>query len=276
MQNTKNRSKKRIVQTGDGTNTMYSAEFDECYHSTRDGALHESLTKHVIPALMLQADKKELTILDICFGLGYNTLATLYYIRRENLDTKVQILSPEFDEELVRSLATFNYPSEFDDLRPIIEAISRNELYEDEQFRIDVLIGDAREIIQSIKPKLSTLHYPLSNNDIKPKFDIIYQDAFSPAKNPTLWTREWFADIREVCADDAVLTTYSVAAATRMGLYENGFELYEYRPEGARKSLIASPSPIKKALPQMELIDMELKIQRNPNARSLRDIDVCG
>jgi tRNA U34 5-methylaminomethyl-2-thiouridine-forming methyltransferase MnmC len=246
---------KHIVKTDDGSYTLYSEEFGEHYHSTQAGALHESLRKHVIPALMLQHTRDKLTILDICFGLGYNTLSTIHYIQKENLNTQVHIISPEFDEELVRSLADFDYPPEFDDLRPMIESISQNGHYEDEQFRIDVLIGDAREIIK----------------ELKPRFDIIYQDAFSPAKNPLLWTREWFGDIRALCADDAVLTTYSVAAAIRMGLHENGFGLYAYHPGNTRNSLIASPSPITNDTLDLKYIDMKLKIQRNPNAQSLRD-----
>ncbi len=272
MYNPKKRSDKHIVPTQDGSTTLYSAEFDECYHSTHDGALRESFTKHVIPALTLQADKAALIILDICFGLGYNTLATLHYIRRENLPTQVHILSPEFDEALVRSLAAFEYPPEFDDLKHIIEAISQTGHYTDEQFRIEVYFGDARELLHSLQTKHST-HYPLPTTHLP--IDIVYQDAFSPAKNPLLWTREWFEDVRAVCADDAVLTTYSMAAATRMGLHENGFALYEYHPQDTRKSLIASPSPIGKTLPQMERIDMELKIRRNPDARSLRDEDIA-
>ena len=249
------RSQKQTITTQDGSTTLYTAEFDECYHSTHDGALHESLVKHVIPALTLQAGKTELTILDICFGLGYNTLATLYYIRREHLSTNITILSPEFDAELVHSLATFEYPPEFDDLRPVIEAVSRDGYYEDTQFTIHVLVNDAREVVSGLSQC----------------FDIVYQDAFSPVKNPLLWTREWFSDVRAVCADDAVLTTYSTAASTRMALHENGFKLYDYHPDGVRGSMIASPSQIDFGNVPLAWIDMALKMERNPDARSLRD-----
>jgi tRNA U34 5-methylaminomethyl-2-thiouridine-forming methyltransferase MnmC len=260
------RSDKHTVTTHDGSTTLYSAEFDECYHSTRDGALHESLTKHIVPALTFQQDKDRLTILDICYGLGYNTLATLYYLDMHYPNKQVHILSPEFDEELVRSLREFDYPAQFDPLRSVIESISKQGYYTDSRWHIDIFFGDARDFLRQIQTPDST----------HSKFDIIYQDAFSPAKNPLLWTREWFADVRSVCADDAVLTTYSVAASTRMGLYENGFELYEYHPENSRKSLIASPNPLPdfSLLPTPSKIDKELKIARNPNARSLRDSEV--
>ena len=268
------RSDKHTVTTQDGSTTLYSAEFDECYHSTRDGALHEALTKHVIPALTLQQNKERLTILDICYGLGYNTLATLYYLDMHYPDKQAHILSPEFDEELVRSLRDFDYPAQFDSLRPIIESISQQGYYADGRWHIEVFFGDARDFLHRLQNSDST-HYSLPATHSK--FDVVYQDAFSPAKNPLLWTREWFADVRASCADDAVLTTYSVAASTRMGLHENGFMLYEYHPEDSRKSLIAAPNPLRipaSLEPTPSRIDMELKIARNPDARSLRDADL--
>ena len=245
------RGQKEVIVTEDGSMTLYSKEFDQAYHSTKDGALQESLQKHVIPAFSLQKNKDHLTILDICFGLGYNTLATLFYVKSNHLDTKIHILSPEFDRELVESLSTFEYPKEFDVLQSIIQELSQNFYYEDDQFKIEVLIGDAREVI----PKI--------NN----KIDVVYQDAFSPKQNPLLWTKEYFHDIRAICNDDAIITTYSTAIATRMGLYENGFEIFLYYGEDARRSTIASPQMIE----GLEYIDMELKKQRNKDARSLKD-----
>lgn len=157
---------KKIVTTKDGSQTLYSSEFDECYHSTNDGALNETLHKHIIPAFSLVSQKDKLVILDICFGLGYNTLATIYYCKLHKISTKIEIISPELDIALVQDLQNFHYPPEFDILKPIIEQLSQNLYYEDEQFKIAILIGDARVTLPNIKQKI----------------DIIYQDAFSPSK----------------------------------------------------------------------------------------------
>lgn len=247
------RAQKEVVRCEDGTNTLFSVEFDEPYHSTKDGALHESLEKHVKPALAFTKGKQQLTILDICFGLGYNTFSTLHYIKTQGFKTKVHILSPEFDEGLVRSLDTFDFPPEFDSIKHIIKAISQDLYYEDEQFKIEVLLGDARETIPKIEQKI----------------DIVYQDAFSPAHNPLLWTKEHFAEIRRISKEDAVLTTYSTAAAVRLGLYENGFYIFVHRAERMRYSTVASL----KKIDTLEYIDMELKKLRNTEARSMKDAE---
>ena len=253
MYNQELRGQKELVLCEDGTNTLFSKEFNEAYHSTKDGALHESLEKHIKPAFLVKKGLEHLTILDICFGLGYNTFTTLYYIQQNRLNIKVHILSPEFDKELIASLATFDYPPQFDNIGHIIKEVSEKFYYEDEQFKIEILVGDAREVVPKIKEKI----------------DIVYQDAFSPKQNPLLWTREFFSDIIKISKEDTLLTTYSISASIRLGLYENNFKLYLNKADKIRTSLIAS----QKELDLFEPIDMELKKKRNPTARSLRDGD---
>jgi len=241
--------KKEIILTSDGTKTMYSHRFKECYHSTKDGALNESLYKHVVPAFNL-VKKDKINILDICYGLGFNTLSSIYYYKKYAPSTELTIYSPEFDKDLIKSLKSFEYPKEFENLKDIINALSDNFYYKDEQTKIIILIGDAREEIKKIDKKI----------------DIIYQDAFSPKKNPSLWTKEWFGDLKNISSKDVILTTYSVATPVRLALYENGFNIYKLQNDFTRDGTIASLKEL-----NLEKIDMELKKQRNPKAVALSD-----
>ena len=113
-----------ITLSEDGSYTAYSKEYEEHYHSTKDGALHESLVKHVLPAMQLKESQNEITILDICYGLGFNTLATVLYFKEHNLSSKLKIYSPELDVVLVKSLSQFTYPKEFEPLKKIVESKS--------------------------------------------------------------------------------------------------------------------------------------------------------
>ena len=241
-----------LTLSEDGSFTAYSKEYGEHYHSTKDGALHESLVKHVIPAINLQQHKQELNILDICFGLGLNTLATIYYAQQKNFSIKFNIYSPELDADLVNSLVYFTYPKEFASILHIIDAVVKNGFYKDEKFSIELYLGDAREYIKNFEHK---------------KFDIVYQDAFSPLANPSLWTQEYFADIKKIIKEDAILTTYSTALATRLALHHNGFFIYVNEGEGYRTASLASPSFLK----TLKVVDMEHKISCNPQALPLRD-----
>lgn len=242
---------KEWVQSEDGSYTAYSSEYDEHYHSTKDGALNESFKKHVEPAFLLHPGKDHLRIIDICFGLGLNTLATLYYRDTYFPETTLEIYSPELDGELVASLVDFPYPEIFEPYRNIITDLATLGGYEDERTQITVEIIDARKGV----------------GELEGIWDVWYQDAFSPAVNPILWTREFFADAARLLGEEGVLTTYSTALATRLALYENGFTVYLNRGEGYRNATIASRRDVE----GFESVDMEHKIGCNPDTKSLRD-----
>ncbi len=241
----------KIVLSEDGTCTAYSKEYDEHYHSTKDGALKESLLKHVHPAFKIKSNKDELYILDICYGLGFNTLATLYFLKKNNFTCRVNIYSPELDETLISSLNDFTYPKEFEEFKHIVLALSQDKVYDDEFLHVEIFIGDAREYIKEF-------------NGV---FDIVYQDAFSPTANPALWTLEYFADIKKAMKKDAILTTYSISLATRLALYENGFNIYLNSTDECRASSVAALIE----LDEFSYVDMKHKIACNKNAKPLRD-----
>lgn len=239
------------VQSEDGSYTAYSSEYDEHYHSTKDGALNESLKKHIEPAFALHREKDHLRIIDICFGLGFNTLLSLYYRDRYFPNTTLEIYSPELDGELVASLVDFPYPEIFESYQNVIKDLALSGGYEDERTRIIVEITDAR----------------VAMRELDGVWDVCYQDAFSPSSNPALWTREYFADVARLIGDDGIVTTYSMALATRLALYENGFNIYLNQGEGYRTATVASV----RALENFEKVDMEHKIACNPSAEPLRD-----
>jgi len=242
-----------LTLSEDGSYTAYSKEYDEHYHSTKDGALKESLLKHVLPAFS-SCEKAELTILDICYGLGFNTLTTLMHVYKNYPEKKIKIYSPELDEQLIKSLENFVYPKEFTPLREIILALSRDKVYEDEKIYIEIYIGDAREYIKGFSEK----------------FDIVYQDAFSPKTNPVLWTQEYFADIKHAIKPDGILTTYSVALASRLALYNNGFRVYLNKGEEFRTATVASLGELQ----NYEEVNMQHKIACNPDKKALCDADL--
>ncbi len=242
------------VPSEDGSYTAYSKEYGEHYHSTKDGALNESLKKHIVPAFEHVKEKDEVHILDICFGLGLNTLGTILYYRELAPQTKLHIHSPELDDNLVRSLMYFRYPHSFKPLRPIIEAISTVGSYEDETLSVEVFLGDAREYVKKFHKH----------------FDIVYQDAFSPSVNPLLWTKEYFRDIAHAIKENGILTTYSTALKTRLALHQNDFFVYLAQEKGVRDFTLASLQPI----PNLKRVDMAHKISCNPHVKPLCDTQV--
>ena len=238
------------VITKDGSATLFSSKYNQHFHDLDTGAIEESLTKHVLPALDFHKDKTELNILDICFGIGYNTFSTIYYLLKNKANIKLNVYSPELDFELIKSLYNFDFPKEFDDIKHIIKEIALTQNYQDEQFDIKVHIGDARQYIKNLK-----------------NIDIVYQDAFSSEVNCELWTVEYFKDIYQACNENAVVTTYSVSTPVRLSMNEAGFEIYEIRPVKKKQTLGFK----QKQNIEAKYIDMELKKQRNTEARAIYD-----
>ena len=241
-----------IVSTKDGSNTLFSKLYNQHYHNPDDGAIDESLTKHIIPAFTFQANKKELTILDICFGIGYNTFSTIYYVIKNNLDIKLNIYSPELDGNLVKSLDKFDFPKEFEEIKHIIKAVAQNGFYSDEKIKIDVNIGDARKYIKNLE---------------RNSFDIVYQDAFSSDVNFELWTKEYFDDIYKLCKNDCIMSSYAIATPIRLSMNEAGFFIYEHRPVKRKITLAVK----QKQEIIGKFVDMVLKKQRNTQAVALYD-----
>jgi tRNA U34 5-methylaminomethyl-2-thiouridine-forming methyltransferase MnmC len=239
------------VQSEDGSFTAYSSQYNEHYHSTKDGALNESLKKHIEPAFTIHKNKNHLRLIDICFGLGFNTLLTLYYRDRYFPDMRLEIYSPELDGDLVASLVDFPYPEIFEPYRNIITDIATLGGYEDERTQITVEITDAR----------------VAMRELDGEWDVCYQDAFSPSSNPILWTKEYFADVARLIGEKGLITTYSTALSTRLALFENGLSVYLNRGEGYRNATVAS----KRSLSDYEKIDVEHKMRCNPSIVSLRD-----
>lgn len=239
------------VMSSDGSFTAYSETYGEHYHSTREGALLETFHKHVNPVLQHFKGQEHLRILDICFGLGFNTLATLAVLRQRGETKRIEIVAPELDRDLVGSLSDFDYPGLFKPFSSVIESISRTGKYEDANTRIEVLFGDAREILPTLEPP----------------FDAVYHDAFSIKCNPLLWTREYFAQLARLTHEHSIVTTYSTALQARLALYENGFNVYLNTGETFRNATVASKS----AMPKYVLVDMAHKIACNPQVQSLKD-----
>ena len=83
--------------TNDGSVGLYSPVDDDIYHSTY-GALSEAYEKFILPSNMDDYLKKnkEIKILDICYGIGYNTKAFLNYFF-ENFEKNLSDINTTID-----------------------------------------------------------------------------------------------------------------------------------------------------------------------------------
>lgn len=221
-----------IELSSDGSYTLFSQEYQESYHSLRDGAINETMHKHIFPAFKYADFKQNIRVLDICFGLGYNSFFTLKHFLSQNFCSKLEIYSPEKDSKLLESLKHFTYPQEIKDIEgfdEILLCLIKNGKYQTPHFSLECFLGDGLNYIGQFEDEF---------------FDVVYQDAFSPRKNPKLWSEEYFALLYKKMNKNGVVTTYSQSSFVKNNAKKAGFFVYEIEQESIRNSRIFSKKEI--------------------------------
>ncbi|MDA3925690.1 MAG: TIGR01212 family radical SAM protein [Kiritimatiellae bacterium] len=210
------------LSTDDGSVTFWSGAFKEHYHS-KVGAVTESVSKFVEPAQLRERLKKgDVRLLDICFGLGYNTLSACeeaHSIKEGTLCVKAM----EIDINVVRAAAdSINpYAGSSLDWRAIASALVAEKRWTGEFGSIGFLHGDARD--------------KLAEAATEGLFDVVFLDAFSTQRNAELWTLDFFRRVRAVMSESGVLLTYCAALPVRSGLMQAGFFVGETAAVGRRR-----------------------------------------
>ena len=76
-------SELKEVLTKDGSISLRSLFYQENFHSL-EGALKETEIKFINPSDLKRFKDRSLSVLDICFGLGYNSASLFNYLIRQN------------------------------------------------------------------------------------------------------------------------------------------------------------------------------------------------
>jgi tRNA U34 5-methylaminomethyl-2-thiouridine-forming methyltransferase MnmC len=235
--------------TDDGSYTFFSEEFGQTFHS-RYGAREEALFKYAIPTLLAEkASRGHLRILDICYGLGYNSAAALATIWRSNPDCTVEIIALELDRSVTVSAIEHQLLIDWEEPIPqLLAQLAREELISSSKLKAELFFGDARQTIQQAIDREFTA-------------DAIFLDPFSPLSCPQLWTVEFIDRVAKCCAMDGIISTYSCAAAGRMAMIQAGLSVAQITPVGRKApGTIASFDPAQfPPLSQQELEHLQTR-----------------
>ena len=104
--------------TEDGSIGLYSYADNDVYHS-KFGALTEAWEKFVIPSEKILTQKDNIKVLDVCFGIGYNTKALMSFVINKNKKIKKNFFSKIKNKKLkinngIVSIDTNNINSNID------------------------------------------------------------------------------------------------------------------------------------------------------------------
>ena len=203
------------MPTDDGTFTFQSSLFQENCHST-SGAYEETVFNYIEGTqLKNKLHLPEINIFEVGFGLGYGPLSTFYHLR--NYKGQINFYSTELDENLLAwfRTSTNNFANK---IFPFYQLEKKNEsksfYVKNENRTLEIFTGDIIQNQQMIFERLQNIH-------------AIFQDPFSPKKNPTLWTKDWFIQLKKISHETVILSTYSASQSVHDNLTNAGWIIYK-------------------------------------------------
>jgi len=195
---------KKII-TADQTESFLNEQVGESYHS-QTGAVEEALKKYARPCQIKKlAGEGKIRILDMFFGIGYNSAMAISVALEENPNCEIEVVGIENDLEIISKIGEVNPPIAF---FKHYKKLKENELeFKEGKVKVKLILGDARETVKELKEE---------------HFDAVFYDPFSPKTAPEMWSEELFKEMYRVMKSKAILATYSCARLGRENMAKAG------------------------------------------------------
>ena len=197
----------KIVITNDGSHSIFNAKVNETYHS-KHGAIVEAEYVFIKNGLMAE-NKKQFNILEVGFGTGLNALLTAQKAQQKKIAINYH------------GIELYPVPKESYIQLNFTELIGEEK---SKLLQLHECEWEKEHVINNFF-KLTKNEINLENYTSKNKFDIIYFDAFSPEKQPELWTAEVFQNMYELLKEDGFLVTYCAKGVVKRTMKAVGFEI---------------------------------------------------
>lgn len=202
---------KKII-TADNSESFMNEEVGESYHS-HTGAVEEALKKYAIPCKIKELAKTgKITLLDVCFGMGYNSAMAISVALEENPECEIEVVGLEYDANIISLIQEVNPPISF--FAQYKKLTPQKLEFKEGKVSVKIILGDARETCKEL---------PADH------FDAVFFDPFSPKTAPEMWQIPFFEQIYRVMKSSAILATYSCARMARENMSKAGL-LYDDGP----------------------------------------------
>ncbi|SRR5258706_44241 len=216
-----------IITTSDGSHSLRNIELDETYHSTH-GAIQESVHVFIRNGLMFFENQNrpvEIRVLEVGFGTGLNALLTLKY----TLGSKLQIHYTSLEAHPVddKTIQQLNYPE-------ILGLKGAASLFQ----KVHAASWTQEDAILSnfvLKKQLGRLQDIDLGTE---QFDLIYFDAFAPAKQPELWEIGMLGKIEQSMKPGAVFVTYCAKGQLKRDLRSLGLRVETLPGAPGKKEMV--------------------------------------
>jgi tRNA U34 5-methylaminomethyl-2-thiouridine-forming methyltransferase MnmC len=216
--------KRVIIITADGSSTIHLPEWNEQYHS-KHGAIQEAYHVFIKNGLSLFENRK-ISILEVGFGTGLNSLITFYECKKRKLNTNY--IGVEAYPISQNELKGLNYSSEldFENSDKVFNKIHSVDWENQHKISDNFHLTKKKQFFDDIEDENT--------------FDLIYFDAFGARVQPELWTESIFKKMYNALKFGGVLVTYSAKGSVRRAMIAVGFEVERLEgPPGKREMLRA-------------------------------------
>jgi len=197
----------KLVITNDGSHSIFNPEVNETYHS-KHGAIVEAEYVFIKNGLLAEY-KKQFNILEVGFGTGLNALLTAQKAEQKKITINYH------------GIELYPVPKESYIQLNFTELIGEEK---SKSLQLHECEWEKEHVINNFF-KLTKNKIALENYTSKTKFDIIYFDAFSPEKQPELWTAEVFQNMYDLLKEDGFLVTYCAKGVVKRTMKAVGFEI---------------------------------------------------
>ncbi|MDC0036718.1 tRNA (5-methylaminomethyl-2-thiouridine)(34)-methyltransferase MnmD [bacterium] len=191
-----------VRKTNDSSMTVYSSQFDECYHSIH-GARQEALHVFIEAGLNHVSTLSPLTILEFGFGTGLNCLLTLLHAKQD---------------VFYHSIDAYPLDNHVHDV--FASSLDRSEQSIYRSIHMSSWNKETR-----ITPRFTLLKQRCFFQDVECNrpVNLIYFDAFSPRKQPECWSLDIFSLLYTLLDSDGIMVTYCAKGDVKRGLKRAGF-----------------------------------------------------
>lgn len=215
---------RKIIQTNDGSSSIFVPELNENYHSTH-GAWQEAIHVFLKKGLH-EISKKEVSIFEVGFGTGLNAFLT--YFEALKTGQKISYASIEKYPVTEEEVKLLNYTS-----------LSDNENGGEVLDKMHAVEWNTYSPIAD-HFSLCKIEDDLKSYSFNTSFDIVYFDAFAPNKQENMWTETVFRKLYDAMNPDSVLVTYCAKGSVRRTMQQVGFDVKRTDgPPGKREMLQA-------------------------------------
>jgi tRNA U34 5-methylaminomethyl-2-thiouridine-forming methyltransferase MnmC len=217
---------RKIILTGDGSHSVSVPAMNVTYHSIY-GAIQES--RHVFIEAGLYGSGCLLrpgpcSILEVGFGTGLNGLLTL--IEADTYKKYIYYTALELYPLEEKEINRLNYS----------EQLSKPE-YKQYFERMHQAGWDQMYDISEYF-RLTKIQSSLLNFTANEKYSVIYFDAFAPAAQPELWTKEIFENLYSMLLPGGILVTYCSKGEVRRNMIVAGFAVEKLKGPARKREML--------------------------------------